>query len=419
MHQLIQVGENEKTKEPIYESKAWVWLGNRNRRQYQEIDFAPGVNLAPNMRNLWRGFAFEPKPGNCSKYLAHVRNNICRGNQEHYDWLTRWMAYAVRNPAELGQVAIVLRGKKGVGKNVFAEGFNALWGAHGIVLSNEKHVTSNFNAHMLGRCSLVADESFFAGDHKQMRLLKGLITGQTIAIEFKGVDVMMFPNFLHIIIIGNDDWLVSATDDERRFFALECAETHREDHAYFGAIADELKNGGYAALLHHLLYEVDIANFDVRKAPHTDVLRDQMAESAEGAADLWLECLQSGELPGPEPRSNFNPSVKNDDGTVWLHLASLLKYAAKRNAKQWGRVNTKQMGTILSKGKNSMGFTYAPRGRGEPRRWNIPTLEECRKLWDEKRYSVDWQIVDDVGGWDVVVEETPIREQERTTSKRH
>ena len=166
------------------------------------------------------------------------------------------MAYAVRNPAEQGHVAIVLRGLKGTGLNVFSEAFNDLWGRHGIVLSNEKHVMSNFNAHFLGKCSLVADEAFFAADHKQARLLKGLITGNTIAIESKGVNTIIVPNFLHVIIIGNDEWLVSATGDERRFFALECGDRRRENYDYFAAIAKELENGGYQALLYHLLYEV-------------------------------------------------------------------------------------------------------------------------------------------------------------------
>jgi hypothetical protein len=300
------------------------------------------------------------------------------------------MAYAVRHPAELGHVAIVLRGAKGVGKNVFAEAFNEIWGRHGIVLNSEKHVTSNFNAHLLGKCSLIADEAFFSGDHKQMRLLKGLITGQTLTIESKGIDVFTVPNFLHLFIIGNDDWLVSATQDERRFFALECGEAHREDHEYFAAIARELQNGGYAALLHHLLYEVDLTKFNIRQAPHTQILRDQMAESAEGATSLWLECLQSGELPG-------EGSDKNDEnGTVYLNLTNLLEFAWKRNQQKWGRVNTKQMRAVLSRGEKSMGFTL---NRTRGRRWVIPALAEARRLWDEKRYKFDWP--QDDGDWEL------------------
>ena len=156
VHKKVVVGwetkGREKIKVPVCESKGKAWLSHPSRLQYQEVRFAPGVKLPTEFRNLWRGFAYEPQKGKCSKYLAHVRNNVCQGNEEYYDWLIRWMAYAVRNPAEQGHVAIVLRGLKGTGKNVFSEAFNDLWGRHGIVLSNEKHVMSNFNAHFLGKC---------------------------------------------------------------------------------------------------------------------------------------------------------------------------------------------------------------------------------------------------------------------------
>ncbi len=42
--------------------------------------------------------------------LDHVLNVICSGEREHYDYLIRWMANAVQNPAEPGHVAVVLRG---------------------------------------------------------------------------------------------------------------------------------------------------------------------------------------------------------------------------------------------------------------------------------------------------------------------
>jgi hypothetical protein len=400
MHQNVQVGEETRENDrgdeytvPKYESKGKVWLYRPGRRQYREVQFAPNTELEPEIRNLWQGFAFEPKRGDCSKYLAHVRDNICQKDEDYYKWLIAWMAYAIQNPAEQGHVAIVLRGAKGVGKNVFAEAFNELWGRHGIVLSNEKQVTTNFNAHFMGKCSLVADESFFAGDPKQMRLLKGLITGNTIAIELKGVNVMMSPNFLHFIIISNDEWIVSATGDERRFFALQCGDEHREDFPYFEAIDEELKNGGYEALLYYLLNEVDLEGFNVRQAPHTEMLHDQMAESAEGASRIWLECLISGELPGPEPNDSFEPAIKNDDGSVWLHLQSFLDRALKRHPKLMGRVSIKHLSSLLgkNKNKNSMGFKRAPRrDPKEPRRWDIPRLAECRQLWDEKKFPVEW-----------------------------
>ena len=94
-HQLIKVGEDKKNK-PIYVDRGSFWLHHRDRRQYSQIIYAPGQPLPPDMRNLWRGFAYEPKKGDCSLYLAHLKDNVCQGKQERYDWLIGWMAHSVR-----------------------------------------------------------------------------------------------------------------------------------------------------------------------------------------------------------------------------------------------------------------------------------------------------------------------------------
>ena len=85
-------------------------------------------------------------------------------------------------------------------------------------------MVSNFNAHLRNKVVAIADEAFFARDPRQDRVLKGMITGEWLRIEPKGVDSFQVPNYLHLIIIGNDSALVHATMDERRYFALECSE---------------------------------------------------------------------------------------------------------------------------------------------------------------------------------------------------
>ena len=63
------------------------WLHHKQRRQYEGIVFAPGREV-PKHFNLWRGFAVEPKPSDCSNFLAHVIENVCRGDNDLYrGWL--------------------------------------------------------------------------------------------------------------------------------------------------------------------------------------------------------------------------------------------------------------------------------------------------------------------------------------------
>lgn len=93
--------------------QADFWLEHEDRRQYDGLVFEPGNNHDPRFYNFWQGFSVEPKSGNCSLYLDHIRNTICCGNEKHYQYVLSWMAHAVQKPDERPETALVLRGKQG------------------------------------------------------------------------------------------------------------------------------------------------------------------------------------------------------------------------------------------------------------------------------------------------------------------
>lgn len=397
MNQVVQSGLTD-TGEPKYEDKATAWLKHRFRREYQKVVFEPNHQTPADVYNLWRGFAYTPRKGDCSLYLTHARDNICQGDPVKYEYLLGWMAYAVRHPQEQGHVAIVIQGLKGVGKNVFSEGFSSLWGQHSLIVSDQSRVTKNFNAHLRDKCVLICDEAFFAGDRRHEGTLKALITGSTLTIEAKGVDAETCPNLLHIIIIGNDSWLVPASYEERRFLMLSCGAKQQQNQKYFQAINDQLNAGGYEALLHHLLHEVNLSRFNVREAPHTSELREQMGESLRGAEAAWFECLYHGVIPG---------QVKKD-GSAELRTDTLI-YWARKKERVWSNIKPQHVETLLGinpRGeKMGFGFNRAePLAKSERQRfWVIPPLSEARKVWDERRYKQRWPA--DGGEWDSLAEE--------------
>lgn len=374
----IQVGENDDGT-PIKKNKASVWLDSPIRREFDKVVFVPGRDLGSNIRNLWRGFAFEPKKGDCSLYLAHLRENICSNNDTEYHYLIKWMAYAVRHPNEQGHAAIVIKGQKGVGKNVAAEAFAALWGQHALIVSDSKRITNSFNAHLRALCVLIADEAFFAGDRSHEGTLKSLITGSEIPIESKGVDVVSVPNLLHIIILSNDSWVVPASTDERRYLALNCASSQRGSQKYFGAILRQLKDGGYAALLHHLMYEVDLDGFNVRNVPYTKELRVQMTESLRNVEKAWFDCLYTGDAPG---RVQHN-------GTLQMRTTDFMNWAA---TKKYSNIKVQHVGNFL--GKAVMGFSMSRSGNNgnRSRCWDIPELTTARSIWNEHMFEfLEWE----------------------------
>ncbi|MBZ0097667.1 MAG: DUF5906 domain-containing protein [Taibaiella sp.] len=201
-------------------SLAKYWFEHSNRRTYDKVVFDPD-NSNPRHYNLWKGFAVEPAPGTCEKYLNHIHNIICNRNDELYQYVLAWMSHAVQFPASRPETALVLQGGQGTGKGFFVNAFGSLFGVHYKQVSQSKHLVGNFNSHLANTLVLFADEAFWAGDKQGENTLKALITEPEIAIEPKGRDVFTTPNRLRIIMASNEDWVVPANIVKSRVYLTQ------------------------------------------------------------------------------------------------------------------------------------------------------------------------------------------------------
>jgi hypothetical protein len=292
-----QVREKDDGKpEPKYEKAADYWLKHKERRQYLGgVIFDPSgkVNNS-DVLNLWRGFSFEPKQGSWERLKDHIRVVLCQNNKAHFDYLLGWMARLVQLPAKQGEVAVVLRGELGTGKGTLAHALRALFHhQHAMHISSPKHLVGNFNLHLRDCILLFADEAFYAGDKASVGVLKSIITEPVLTIEGKYQNAVQTPNYLHIIVASNNDWVVPAGFGERRFFVLDVSNEHKQDKPYFAAIKSELESGGYAAMLYDLMHH-DLRQYEVRNVPETKALQDQKKQSLESKHGWWREVLSRG-----------------------------------------------------------------------------------------------------------------------------
>jgi hypothetical protein len=278
----------------ITKSEADWWLNHQDRRQYiGGVMFDPAQRTGPEYWNLWSGFAVEPRPGDWSLMNKHMLEVICSGNAEHHHYVLRWLARMVQRPNLQGKVALVLRGKKGAGKGILFHYVRRLWGQHGVYISNAKHLTGNFNAHLRDCVFLFADEAFWAGDKVGESVLKGLITDPVINVEAKYQNAVNVPNLLHIGMASNADWVVPASIDERRYFVLDASDHRIGDRAYFEALAHQMDAGGTAAML-YALQQLDLSGFNVEDYPQSDALTAQKRHSLDSLSRWWLDVLERG-----------------------------------------------------------------------------------------------------------------------------
>ncbi|MHC2282150.1 hypothetical protein ACVME8_008793 [Bradyrhizobium diazoefficiens] len=190
----------------------------------------------------------------------------------------------------------------------------------------------------IGRAScglLQADEAMWAGDKAAEGRLKGLITSKIQMIESKGVDPIRMENRVRVIMTSNEDWVVPATGDERRFFVLDVASYARRNNVYFAELYEELDNGGRARLLHELL-SFDLSRFDVFRVPQTKALLDQKLRSLDPIDDCWFNRLWAGTLLQDDDFWR-RLVVRDDLYSEYLKDAARMGVGRKRSCAEFGK----------------------------------------------------------------------------------
>lgn len=369
MNRLIQVGTTQDGK-PIMQPLGKYWLSHPQRRQYDRIDFVPGVDLPPNVYNLWRGYNYEPKQGSWKLMKDHIKRILANNDEEAFLYIMRWVAWAVQNPADPAEVALVFRGGKGTGKGTLCRWVKNIFGQHGLQIFSSKHISGRFNGHLRDCVLLFADEAIAPNDKDSESILKGMLTEPMIPIEGKGRDIIQAPNHLHVVMASNSKWVIPATADERRFAVFDVSNEVAQRKDYFGPLHQEMENGGASAMLYDLLH-MDLGDWHPRDGiPSNQALQDQRIQSLEGADSIWFDCLWNGDAEGDL-----------DGAEVVISTKSFAKLA---------RVTDRTAAAYLE----SMGCTKIPNRR--PRSYRTPQLHSARKIWDKTRFQVLW---DDTAGW--------------------
>jgi hypothetical protein len=384
MNIQVDLGFNDEGK-PIQKPLGLWWLRQQHRRQYGKLVFVPGVDV-PDAYNLWRGFGVDPKPGKCELFLNHVRNVICNGIEEHYNYFVGWMANGVQCPSRPGYAAVVMKGDQGTGKSFVAKAYGSLFGRHFMQVTDPKHLVGSFNAHLRDCVVLFGDEAFFAGDKKHESILKMLITEEMLMVEPKGVDAEQSCNCIHLMMASNDHWVVPAGVGDRRFFVLQVNNNHKEDHNYFIAIQKELDNGGREALLHYLM-NYDLKNFDVRVIPKTNELQKQKLYSLAAEEMWWREKLGEGRLlpeHGQWQREVAFGDLYYDYIIHCRTTSTAYRKATKNSLKIMLRKYLPEDGLIEYNADATVEVTQMDGSKKiieRPLFLRFPSLDECRKCW--------------------------------------
>lgn len=385
------------------------WLKHPRTRRYDRVEFMPGKEAPSHVLNLWRGWPErtgwedfrlttegaipnegifdgpEMPEGYCDLFLDHMREHMCDDDPEVFRYLLGWMADALWTPGPV-DTAIVLKGSQGSGKTFWAERFMEFFGVHSLTLDSPEQVVGNFNTHLMNKSVIFADEAFFAGNRAHAAKLKTLVTRPDLFVEPKGVDGFVARKMFRLIMASNDDHVIRAEFDDRRYLVLKVdAGRHNQDGEYFGAMMDEWRTGGRRALFRWLTgrwwgEQVAEGRFKRWKRPVTEGLNEQKDMSLPPAQMIIHTMLQTGELPADCP--------SNTDCAVFVPTRLMAEKARLDVAQETalGRA----LGALAS-GKSERVYLGEGRDRRQWRGYWLPALNICRERWEGVLgRRVDW-----------------------------
>ncbi len=377
----------EKATEPV--TKAW--MRHKQRRSYPH-----GIVFAPNREvegayNHWQGFAVEPDPdASCALLLRHIKKYICKNDPVAYRYFVGWLAHLVQKPEDKPGVAVVLRGPKGAGKDTVGDYVGRLFPHNYVKVQNQEQMLGKFNAHQEKALFLHVEEGYWAGNRGADGALKFLITSTRVPIEPKGMNIFYVDSYLRLFMSSNEDWVVPATADERRYFVLDVDGSIMGNHEYFAALRKEMYGTGPAALLHFLL-NYDLSEFQVRDVPKTSALADQKVHGLRNFPLWWFRMLQEGAV---------DTGMEDQAGAPWANRAIVVGRDELREAySRWLRTrrfdgeewSAADIGREWKKMLPDLTIRQRRSDGGVKRHYVIPKLSTARKAFERfLGSSINW-----------------------------
>ena len=221
------------------------------------------------------------------------------------------------------------------------------------------------------------DEGFWAGDKAAEGVIKGMITEDQILVEPKGKDAFAVKNHIRLIVASNNDWVVPAGLEERRFLVLDVSDKHMQDRPYFDEIFAQMNNGGREAMLYDLLHH-DFSGVDLRSIPRTEALMDQIASSMSPVRKFWYERLNRGTLRESDSEwMKVIPTEQLYEG--YLRFADKIGGRHQLTPTEFGKEIRKLCPRVI-KQKMQSGHHY---DNGRKNHYVFPALDECRKAFEQ------------------------------------
>jgi hypothetical protein len=250
------------------------WLKDPEKRQYQNMDFFPYSkinNTHPSIFNTFTGFNAEEKESFTKPdwFINHCKH-LAGGDEKSKDYLINYLAHLVQKPYEKPEVAIILRGEQGAGKDSMIDALSKIIGKKFVHrTSNMQDAFGNFTSSLKDNLIYQFNEVDSKDGFGNNQSIKDIITCEEHQINEKCIRPYPIRNCSRFFFFSNCLTVVDIPPDDRRFVVFKTGE--KLSAKYYCEYFDKVNDEDEIANLYTYLLNVDITKFKPRNdRPKTD-----------------------------------------------------------------------------------------------------------------------------------------------------
>ena len=253
--------------------------------------------------NLFSGFPHERTPyesyndsvkENVEFILNHIKQVLCSGNEESYEYLLNWLSCVVSGRKM--QSLIHFLGQQGSGKSVVSEFLQKMLG-HGLVhVDDNPNVLVHWNAILKGKVLLVLEELPAQTKSQWSQFneaLKHITTSNSMTLREKFKSEMSVDNICNVMVITNNR---SALKCGRRIVSFDVSNERVGDFDYFGELVSRMQRSKTCeAFMNYLRNKYDETGktFHENRAPKTttnnDLANEYLKKTYKYIKDVFIK----------------------------------------------------------------------------------------------------------------------------------
>lgn len=241
------------------------WLEDADKREYNELVFAPKKEVPAGAYNLFGGFRLEGVVhGEKYRVYQEMLDLLVNHDKPSFDYMEKWLAHVVQKPHTKTKIVPIFKGKKGVGKDTFWDAFGySILGKYYMATSKPEHdVFGRFGGATAQKIMVKIEEANFTTNKEHEERFKGLITCSHDSFEQKGKETIHVDSFVNFVLTTNQHVPVVLSSDERRFVMFEASDERKGDGAFWKRVYTAFKDDEVHESYLAYLLSIDLTDFD-------------------------------------------------------------------------------------------------------------------------------------------------------------